>query len=120
MLPAGSLWAADKKITIGALYVGAHDDYGYNQAHAQAIAALKKLPGIKVVEQENVPENVAVEKAMEAMIVEDEVSLLFVTSFGYFAHAVKLAPKYPDVRFAHCGGLWKQGSDPKNLGSSFG
>jgi simple sugar transport system substrate-binding protein len=120
MLPAGSLWAADKKLTIGALYVGAHDDYGYNQAHAQAFATLKSLPGIKVVEQENVPETVAVEKAMQAMIVEDGASLLFVTSFGYFSHAVKLAPKYPDVLFAHCGGLWKKGSDPVNVGSYFG
>jgi len=36
------------------------------------------------------------------------------------AHAVKLAPKYPDVLFAHCGGLWKKGSDPVNVGSYFG
>ncbi|WP_191864342.1 BMP family ABC transporter substrate-binding protein, partial [Pseudomonas viridiflava] len=27
---------------------------------------------------------------------------------------------YPDVRFAHCGGLWKAGSDPMNAGSFFG
>jgi basic membrane protein A and related proteins len=120
LLPFGNLLAADKKLVIGALYVGPHDDYGYNQAHAQAMAALKKLPGIKVVEQENVPETVAVEKAMEAMIVEDGATLLFVTSFGYFSHAVKLAPKYPQVRFAHCGGLWKAGSDPSNVGSYFG
>jgi simple sugar transport system substrate-binding protein len=120
LLPFRSLFAAEKKLVIGALYVGPHDDYGYNQSHAQAIATLKTLPGVKVVEQENVPETVAVDKAMEAMIVEDGASLLFVTSFGYFSHAVKLAPKYPDVRFAHCGGLWKAGTDPVNVGSYFG
>lgn len=111
---------AASTLTIGAIYVGAHDDYGYNQAHAQAVATLKTLPGIKVVEQENVPETVAVQKAMEAMILEDEASLIFVTSFGYFSHAVKLAPKYPQVRFAHCGGLWQAGKDPVNVGSYFG
>ncbi len=41
--------------TIGSFYVGSRDDYGYNQAHAQGAAALKKLPGIKVVEEEKVP-----------------------------------------------------------------
>lgn len=120
LTPFEQLLAANGKLTVGALYVGAHDDYGYNQAHAQAIAKIKALPGVKVVEQENVPETVAVQKAMEAMIVEDEVSLIFVTSFGYFSHAVKLAPKYPKVRFAHCGGLWTQGKDPLNVGSYFG
>jgi len=120
LLPIERLLAAEKKLTIGALYVGPHDDYGYNQAHAQAVAKLKGLPGISVVEQENVPETIAVQKAMEAMILEDEASIIFVTSFGYFSHAVKLAPKYPKVRFAHCGGLWQAGKDPANVGSYFG
>jgi simple sugar transport system substrate-binding protein len=120
LLPFGRLLAAGRKITIGAIYVGANDDYGYNQAHAQAVAALKVLPGVTVIEQENVPETAAVQKVMEAMIVEDEVDMIFVTSFGYFSHAVKLAPKYPEILFAHCGGLWQQGKDPGNVGSYFG
>lgn len=33
---------------------------------------------------------------------------------------VKVAKKYPDVRFAHCGGLWQKGKDPINAGSFFG
>ncbi len=118
-LPFARVRAAEP-LTIGALYVGPHDDYGYNQAQAQAVAMLKRLPGIQVVEQENVPETVAVQKAMEAMIVEDGAGLIFATSFGYFSHAVKLAPKYPQVRFAHCGGLWQAGRDPVNVGSYFG
>ena len=32
--------------------MGPRDDYGYNQAQAQAVAEVKKLPGIKVVEEE--------------------------------------------------------------------
>ena len=119
-LPFGRARAAGKPLVVGALYVGPHDDYGYNQAHAQAVAKLKTLPGVKVVEQENVPETVAVQKAMEAMIVEDGAALIFATSFGYFPHVVKLAPKYPEVRFAHCGGLWQAGKDPANVGSYFG
>lgn len=111
---------AQKPITVGVIYVGPRDDYGYNQAHAQAAAELKKLPGVKVVEEENVPETVAVQKTMAGMIAQDGASLLFPTSFGYFdPHILAVAPKYPDVRFSHCGGLWTE-KNPKNVGSFFG
>ncbi len=36
--------AAAADMTIGFIYVGSRDDYGYNQAHAQGAAALKKMP----------------------------------------------------------------------------
>ena len=41
--------AAAADTTIGFIYVGSRDDYGYNQAHAQGAAALKKIAGLKVV-----------------------------------------------------------------------
>ncbi len=44
--------ASAKDTVVGFIYVGSRDDYGYNQAHAQGAAALKKLPGISVVEEE--------------------------------------------------------------------
>jgi simple sugar transport system substrate-binding protein len=109
------------KLTVGVIYVGPRDDFGYNQAQAQAAAIIKKLPGVKVVEEENVPETLAVQQTMEAMIQQDGASLIFATSFGYFdPHVLKMAAKYPDVRFAHCGGLWTAGKHPKNAGSFFG
>ena len=33
-------------LEIGFLYVGARDDYGYNQAHAEGAAAVKTMPGV--------------------------------------------------------------------------
>ena len=51
---------AQKPLVIGVIYVGPRDDYGYNQAHAEAAAVLKKMPGVKVVEEEKVPETVGV------------------------------------------------------------
>ncbi|MDR6521546.1 BMP family ABC transporter substrate-binding protein [Variovorax atrisoli] len=127
---AGSLgsWSAlaaaqakPKPLTVGVIYVGARDDYGYNQAHAMAAAEIKKLPGVKVVEEENVPETAAVQKTMTGMISQDGAGLLFPTSFGYFdPHILAVAPKNPDVRFSHCGGLWTEGKHPKNVGSFFG
>jgi basic membrane protein A and related proteins len=117
-LPLRAAYA--KETTIGFIYVGSRDDYGYNQAHAQGAAALKKLPDIKVVEEEKVPETDAVEKTMESMINLDGATLLFPTSFGYYnPHMIKMANKYPKLRFEHCGGLWTE-KDPKNAGSYFG
>lgn len=112
---------AQKPITVGIIYVGPRDDYGYNQAQAEAAAALKKIAGVKVVEEENVPETAAVQKTMAGMIAQDGASLVFPTSFGYFdPHLLAVAPRHPDVRFAHCGGLWTEGKHPKNTASYFG
>ena len=116
----GARSAAAADTTIGFIYVGSRDDYGYNQAHAAGAAVLKKMPGLKVIEEEKVPETDAVEKTMESMINLDGATLLFPTSFGYYnPHVKKTASKYPKVRFEHCGGLWTD-KDPPNTGSYFG
>ena len=107
--------------TVGFIYVGPKDDYGYNQAHAEGAASLKGIEGISVVEEENVPETVDVQKTMESMINLDGASLIFPTSFGYFdPHMLAMCAKFPDVQFRHCGGLWKEGTNPMNTGSYFG
>ena len=112
---------AQTPITVGIIYVGPRDDFGYNQAHAEAAAQLKKLPGVKLVEEENVPETQAVQKSMQGMISQDGATLLFPTSFGYFdPHMLAVAGRNDKIRFAHCGGLWTQGKHPANTGSFFG
>jgi simple sugar transport system substrate-binding protein len=120
--PVASLAAfGQSKLVVGVIYVGPRDDYGYNQAQAQAAVALKKMPGISVVEQEKVPETSDVQKVMASMIEQDGATLIFPTSFGYFdPHMLRMAEKYPKVRFAHCGGLWTKGKHPMNTGSYFG
>ena len=113
--------AAATPLTIGFIYVGPKTDYGYNQAHAQGAAAIAKLPGVKIREEEMVPETVAVQKTMESMINLDQATLLFPTSFGYFdPHILKEANKYKNVTFLHCGGLYQEGKHPTNVGSYFG
>ncbi|MBC7729725.1 MAG: BMP family ABC transporter substrate-binding protein, partial [Microbacteriaceae bacterium] len=103
---AAPLAWAQKPISVGFIYVGPRDDYGYNQAHAENVVLVKKMPGIKVVEEENVPETNAVQKTMQGMIAQDGATLLFPTSYGYFdPYVVALAAKEADVRFSHCGGL---------------
>jgi simple sugar transport system substrate-binding protein len=121
---AGSLpfrAAHAKDLVIGFIYVGPRDDFGYNQAHAEGAAAVKKLSGVTVIEEENVAETIAVEKTMGSMIELDGASLMFPTSFGYFdPHMLKTAAKYPEVQFRHAGGLWSADKHPKNTGSYFG
>jgi basic membrane protein A len=111
---------ADKTLTVGFIYVGPKDDFGYNQAHHEGAMAVSKLPGIKIREEERVPETLDVQKTMESMINLDGAKLVFPTSFGYFdPHVLAVAPKFADVRFSHCGGLWTE-KNPKNAGSYFG
>ena len=116
-----ALASAQKPMTVGFIYVGPKDDFGYNQAHAEAAAEMKKMPGLKIVEEENVAETQAVQKTMQGMIAQDGAGLLFPTSFGYFdPHMLAVAGKNTAVRFAHCGGMWTKGKHPDNTGSFFG
>jgi simple sugar transport system substrate-binding protein len=118
VLPSSRAFAAG--LTAGFIYVGPKDDYGYNQAHAEGAAALKSMEGLTIVEEENVPETVDVQKTMESMINLDGATLIFPTSFGYFdPHMLAMAAKYPDIQFRHCGGLWTD-KNPANTGSYFG
>src|ERR1700684_1783100 len=108
-------------LTVGIVYVGARDDFGWNQAHAVAAAALKLVPGVTVVEEENVPETDACAKTMESMINLDGAGLILATSFGYYTpFVVDEAKKFSTVEFRHAAPLWNKDKDPKNAGSYFG
>jgi basic membrane protein A and related proteins len=108
-------------LTVGFVYIGARDDYGYNQAHAVGAAEVKKMAGIKVLEEERVPDTTDVQKTMESMIELDRAKVVFATSFGYYdPHVLVMAQKHPDVTFLHCGGLYDEKRHPKNVGTYFG
>lgn len=120
-LGSGSLRVARAAtdLTVGVIYVGARDDFGWNQAHAVAVQALKGVPGVKVVEEENVAETDAVSKTMDSMINLDGAALILPTSFGYYnPFMVDEAKAHPDVQFRHAAPLWTD-KDPKNAGSYF-
>ena len=120
LLTAGALVAllprlasAAPPITVGFIYTGPKQDFGWNQAHAVAADRIDAVEGVKVIHQENVAETVEVEKVMESMIQLDGAKVIFATSFGFWKHVLKVAPKHEDVLFVHAGGLWKPG-DPVN------
>jgi basic membrane protein A and related proteins len=117
----GPAKAAPAPLTVGFIFVGPKTDFGYNQSHAEGAAVIAKLPGVKIREEEMVPETSAVQKTMESMINLDSATLLFPTSFGYFdPHILKEAGKNKGVTFLHCGGMYQEGKHPTNVGSYFG
>jgi simple sugar transport system substrate-binding protein len=112
---------AGEDVVVGFIYVGSKADYSYNQAHALGAEYVKAMPGLKVIEEESVPETIAVQSTMESMVNLDGAKLIFPTSFGYFdPHILAVAPKYPNVTFLHAGGLYQEGKHPANVGSYFG
>src|SRR6476620_2737040 len=92
-------FAADK-VSMGFIYVGPKDDYGYNQAHAEGCTGVQKLTWVKGVEEASVPETTAVQETMRNMINLDGAQIVFPTSFGYFdPHILRVAKQYPKVQF---------------------
>ena len=113
---AGSVHGATNPLTVGFIYVGPKNDYGYNQAAYQGSLAVEKaFPGAKILQAENVPETSEAERVMEKMI-DDGASIMFPTSFGHLDPALNVAKRHPDVIFLHQGGL----KTAENLGTYFG
>jgi simple sugar transport system substrate-binding protein/basic membrane protein A len=112
-----SAQADDKPpIIVGAIYVGSVNDYGYNRAMKDGLEQMKQaIPGLKLIEAENVPETGDAERIMEGMI-QQGAKLIFATSFGHQQSAFNLAKAHPDVYFEHAGG-WMQAP---NFGNFFG
>lgn len=112
---------APPSLVVGFAYQGPKSDGGFNQAHAAGAAAVAALPGVKVVEQENVPETGLATAGIEKLIVVDGASLVFATAFGHFDPPVlKLAAKYPRATLLHSGGLYQEGKHPANVGTFHG
>jgi len=114
-LPAAAPAVAQTGLKVGAIYVGSVHDYGYNEAMHDGLLAMKKaIPGVTLLEAENVPETAESTRIMEGMI-QHGAKLIFATSFGHQQFAFDLAKQHPDVDFEHAGG-WMQSA---NFGNFF-
>lgn len=115
-LAAAPVFADSPRLIIGAIYVGSVADYGYNQSFHDALTEVAKaIPGVKLLEAENVPESAEAERVMEGMI-QQGAKLIFPTSFGHQEPAFNVAKRHPDVFFYHAGG-WMMSA---NFGNYFG
>jgi len=104
---------------VGFIFVGPKTDFGYNQAAyegSQEVA--KKFPNLKVLTQENVPEDDNAARAMEGMISRG-AKIIFATSYGHLQAAEKVAKAHPDVVVVQQGNVI-EGAAPANLGTYFG
>jgi basic membrane protein A len=114
----GSEAPADGDFTVGFIYVGPKDDFGYNQAAFEGSLAVDELDGVSVLQAENVPETAESEAVMEDMI-DQGATLIFATSYGHLEFAQNVAERNPDVVIVHQGGLeGEAGLD--NVGTYFG
>ncbi len=121
LLRAPLATAAEARLVLGFLYGGPKNDLGYNQAHAEGTQSLRSLPFVKAVEEANVLETVAVEESMRNMIYQDGARAIFATSYGYLdPFVLRVARENPNVQFFHCGGFYRDGIDPPNIGIYFG
>src|ERR1700686_687407 len=109
--------AQDKpSLIVGAIYVGSVNDYGYDRAMKNGLEEMQRnIPGLKLIEAENVPETAESQRIMEGMI-QQGAKLIFATSFGHQQFAFNVAKEHPDVVFEHAGG-WMQAP---NFGNFFG
>jgi basic membrane protein A len=100
---AGAANAADVKACW--VYVGPIGDYGWSYQHHQGLEAVKKELGDKVetAYAENVAEADS-EKTFERFAREG-CNIIFATSFGFMDPVLKVAAKFPDVKFEHATGF---------------
>jgi basic membrane protein A and related proteins len=97
--------AAQEKLKIGFIYVGPIGDFGWSYQHDQGRLAIEKaFPGkVETTYVESVPENDS-ERAIE-QLARTGHKLIFTTSFGYMEPTLRVARRYPDVKFEHATGV---------------
>ncbi|MCR4283036.1 MAG: BMP family ABC transporter substrate-binding protein [Bauldia sp.] len=101
---ATSASAADK-LKACWVYTGPIGDYGYSYQHDQGRLEVVKELGDKVdtAYLENVSEGPDAERAFERFAREG-CNIVFGTSFGFMDPELKVAHKFPDVKFEHATG----------------
>jgi simple sugar transport system substrate-binding protein len=103
-ITAGAANAADK-IKACWVYVGPIGDFGYSYQHDHGRKAVANTFGEKVttVYLENVAEGPDADRAIERLAREG-CAIIFTTSFGFMDSTIKVAAKYPNVKFEHATG----------------
>lgn len=98
--------SAQDKTKICFIYVGSKTDGGWTQAHDIGRQALQAEFGDKIETPflESVPEGPDAERAIERMA-RSGCALVFTTSFGFMDATIKVAAKFPDVKFEHATGF---------------
>ena len=97
--------AASAKTKACWIYVGPVGDHGWSYQHDQGRQAVEKELGdqVETVFVENVSEGPDAERTIERLA-RDACQIVFTTSFGFMEPTLKVAKKFPDVKFEHATG----------------
>jgi len=108
--------AAEEPLKIGFVYVSSTGEAGWTYTHDQARLNLEKVFGdkIKTTFIENVAEGPDAERVI-TQLAQSGHKLIFTTSFGYMKPTLKVAKRFPDVKFEHATGYKRA----KNVGTYF-
>jgi len=107
---------AEEPLKIGFVYVSSTGEAGWTYTHDQARLNLEKVYGdkIKTTFIENVAEGPDAERVI-TQLAQSGHKLIFTTSFGYMNPTLKVAKRFPNVRFEHATGYKRA----KNVGTYF-
>jgi simple sugar transport system substrate-binding protein len=91
---------------VGFVYVGPIGDHGWSYQHHQALLALKEEFGDKVetTHVENVSEGPDAERVIQQLAQQGN-DIIFTTSFGFMNPTLKVAKRFPQVKFEHATGF---------------
>jgi len=97
--------ASADKTKVGFIYIGPPGDHGWTYAHDQARLEIEKELGdqVQTTFVEGVPEGPDAERAI-AKLAQTGHKLIFTTSFGYMEPTLKVAKRFPEVKFEHATG----------------
>ena len=101
---ATSAWAGDK-VKVGFVYVGPTGDHGWTYRHDIGRQDVEAHFGdqVETFYVESVSEGPDAERVINSMVLKG-ADIIFTTSFGYMDATLKMANRYPNVKFEHATG----------------
>lgn len=105
-LALGAAGSAQAQLKIGFIYVGPIGDHGWSYEHNQGRLAIEKALGdkVKTTYVEKVPEGADAQRVI-TKLAQTGHNLIFTTSFGYMNPTLRVAEKFPKVKFEHATGF---------------
>ncbi|MHA1152064.1 MAG: BMP family ABC transporter substrate-binding protein [Alphaproteobacteria bacterium] len=103
-LSAGAAGAAEK-VKVGFVYVGPIGDHGWSYQHNQGRLAVEKAFGdtVETTYVESVSEGPDAARVIQQLARSHDI--IFTTSFGYMNPTLKVAKRFPKVKFEHATGF---------------
>ncbi|WP_321336785.1 BMP family ABC transporter substrate-binding protein [Breoghania sp.] len=111
--------AQAEPLKVGFIYIGPTGDFGWSYQHDQGRKALEEKFGdeVETTYLESVPEGPDAERSIERLARAGN-KLIFTTSFGYMDPTIKVAKKFPVVKFEHATG-YKRADNVSTYSSRF-